>query len=118
MEPNSIIGKQEKSEPMPENDSLLQRIRFQQADTVQEQLDCIEVVQRIISNESDPVNAVIPVSDLWQMIHVASDIPEELSPAAQRKSLFQILDSAVIQKPTHDIISIRNEIRDSAYNSR
>ncbi len=118
MESNSIIEKQEKSEPMPENDSLLQRIRFQQADTVQEKRNCIEVVQRIISNESDPVNAAVPVSDLWQMIQAAGDdIPDELSPAAQRESLLHILDSAVIQKPTHDIITVRDIVRNSVHSA-
>ncbi len=114
MESNSIIEKQEKSEPMLENDSLLQRICFHQAGSVHEQLNCIEVVQSIVLNESDPVNAVVPIWDLWQMIQVVGDeIPEELSPAVQRETLLGILESAVTQKPTHDIITIRDTVKNS-----
>ncbi len=114
MESNSIIEKQEKSEPMLENDSLLQRIRFQQAGSVLEQLKCIEFVQSIILNESDPVNAVVPVADFWQMIQIVGDeLPEELSPVVQRETLLGILESAVIQKPTHDIITIRDTVKNS-----
>ncbi|MCD4706248.1 MAG: tetratricopeptide repeat protein, partial [Candidatus Sabulitectum sp.] len=48
-ESNSLIKKQEKPEPIPENDSLLQRIHFEKADTLEEKLSCIRSVQEIIS---------------------------------------------------------------------
>ncbi len=113
-ESNSLIKEQEKPEAMPENDSLLQRIRYENADTLAEKLDCIKNVQDIISQASDPVSIVIPIHDLWKMIQVSGDdIPEELSPAVLRKELLIILDRAAEEKPTHDIISIRDEIRNN-----
>ncbi len=113
-ESNSLIEKQEKSEAMPENNSLLQRIRFENAETLEEKLDCIRSVQEIISIASDPVSIVIPVHDLWQMIQIpGDDMPEELSPAIISKDLVQILDRAAEEKPTYDIISLRDEIRNN-----
>jgi len=55
-ESNSLLEKQEKSEPIPDNDSLLQRIRFENAETLKEKLNCIRSVQKIISQASDPVS--------------------------------------------------------------
>ena len=111
-ESNSLIEKQEKSEAMPENDSLLQRIRFERAETLEEKLDCIRSVRHIISEESDPVGKAIPAKDLWKMVLACGeDIPEELSPAVLKEELIEILDVAANEKPTHDIISIRDEIR-------
>ncbi len=111
-ESNSLIEEQEKSEALLENDSLLQRIRFENAETIEEKLNCIRSVQEIISKASDPVSIVIPVHDLWEMVqNPGDDIPEELSPAILRKELVRILDGAAEEKPTYDIISIRDEIR-------
>ncbi|MCK4505864.1 MAG: tetratricopeptide repeat protein, partial [Candidatus Aegiribacteria sp.] len=113
-ESNSLIKEQEKPEAMPENDSLLQRIRYENAETLEEKLNCIRSVQEIISEASDPVSIVIPVHDLWKMVQTSGDhMPEELSPAALRKELVKILDGAVKEKPTYDIISIRDEIRNN-----
>jgi tetratricopeptide (TPR) repeat protein len=113
-ESNSLIEKQEKPEPILENDSLLQRIRFERAGTFNEKLDCIRNVQKIISNAPDPVSTAIPVYDLWQMIQTpGNDIPEELSPAVLKKELVRTLDKAVKEKPSYDIISMRNEIRNN-----
>jgi len=113
-ESNALIEKQEKSEAMPENDSLLQRIRFENADNLEEKLNCIRSVQDIISGASDPVSIVTPVYDLWKMIQIpGEDMPEDLSPAVLRMELVRILDEAARVKPTHDIITIRDEIRDS-----
>ncbi|MCD4848746.1 MAG: tetratricopeptide repeat protein [Candidatus Aegiribacteria sp.] len=111
-ESNSLIKEQEKPEAMPENDSLLQRIRFENAETLEEKLDCIRSVKAIISEASDPVSIIIPAHDLWQMIQIpGDDIPEKLSPAILRKELVDILDRAAMAKPTYDIISMRDEIR-------
>ncbi len=112
---NSLIKEQEKPEPMPENDSLLQRIRFENAETLEEKLNCIRSVQEIISEASDPVSIVIPVHDLWKMVQTpGNDIPEELSPTVLRKELVKILDEAAREKPTYDIISLRDEIRNES----
>ncbi len=111
-ESNSLIGKQEKSEAMPENDSLLLRIRFENAENFEEKLDCIRSVREIISGASDPVSIVLPMYDLWEMLKISSDdLPEKLSPAIMREELLRILDEAAEEKPTYDIISIRDEIR-------
>ncbi len=113
-ESNSLIEKQEKSEAMPENDSLLLRIRFENAETLEEKLSCIVSVQDIISGASDPVSIVTPVYDLWKMIQIpGEDMPKNLSPAVLRKELVKILDEAARVKPTHDIITVRDEIRNS-----
>ena len=113
-ESNSLIEKQEKPEPILENDSLLQRIRFERAGILDEKLDCIRSVQEIISNAPDPVSATIPIYDLWQMIQTpGNDIPEELSPAVLKNELVKTLDEAVKEKPSYDIISMRNEIRNN-----
>jgi len=114
-ESNSLIEKQEKSEAMPENDSLLQRIRFENAENPEEKLNCIRTVQEIITGASDPVSIVLPVLDLWEMVQVSGDdLPEELSPEVLRERLVEILDRAVEEKPAQDIISIRDEIRSRA----
>ncbi len=111
-ESNSLIKEQEKPEPMPENDSLLQRIRYENAEALEEKLSCIRSVQKIISESSDPVSIVIPVHDLWEMVQVSGDdIPEELSPAVLREKLVKILDRAAEEKPAYDIISLLDEIR-------
>ncbi len=111
-ESNSLIKEQEKPEAMPENDSLLQRIRFENAETLEEKLNCIRSIQKIISEASDPVSIVVPAHDLWQLIQIpGDDIPEEFSPAILREELVDILDRAAREKPTYDIISMRDEIR-------
>ncbi|MEN8208063.1 MAG: tetratricopeptide repeat protein, partial [Candidatus Fermentibacteria bacterium] len=115
LESNSLIEKQEKSDEMPENVSLLQRIRFERAETLEEKLSCIRNVQNIISGASDPVSIVVPVHDLWEMIQISGDdLPKELSPAVIREELIQILNRAVEEKPTHDIISIRDKLRNGS----
>ena len=113
-ESNSLIEKQEKSEAMPENDSLLQKIRFENTESLEEKLSCLRAVQEIISRACDPVSIVLPVHDLWEMVQISSDdLPEELSPVVLREELVQILDRAVEEKPTHDIISIREDLMGS-----
>jgi len=111
---NSLIEKQERPEVMPENDSLLQRIRFENAENLEEKLKCIRSVQDIISVTSDPVSIVLPVHDLWQMIQFPDVvIPEELSPAVLKNGLVNILDEAVEKLPFHHIIAMRDEITNS-----
>ncbi|MCK5064679.1 MAG: tetratricopeptide repeat protein, partial [Candidatus Fermentibacteraceae bacterium] len=67
-ESNSLLEKQEHSEPLPENDSLLQRIRFETAETIEEKFNCIQCLHEMISQSKDPVGIVIPVHDLWKML--------------------------------------------------
>ncbi|MCK5131786.1 MAG: tetratricopeptide repeat protein [Candidatus Sabulitectum sp.] len=114
LESKSIIEEQEKSDALLENDSLLQRINFENATDVNEQLNCIRCVQEIISKESDPVSIVTPVYDLWEMIQISGEnLPAELSPSVMRKSLLKVLDRAVAEKPTFDIITVRDNVRGS-----
>ncbi|MCD4706249.1 MAG: hypothetical protein K8S62_00745 [Candidatus Sabulitectum sp.] len=45
------------------------------------------------------------------MIQNTDDLPEELTPAVLKKEFVEILDQAVKERPVHDIIAIRDEIR-------
>ncbi|MCK5787287.1 MAG: tetratricopeptide repeat protein, partial [Candidatus Sabulitectum sp.] len=86
----SLIEKQEKSDSMLENDSLLQRIYYENASTVPEKLECIRAVHGMIMAESDPLSVVIPIHDIWNMIQLTEDdLPEEFTPAVLGKPLLQ-----------------------------
>ncbi|MCK5065080.1 MAG: hypothetical protein KAQ97_07345, partial [Candidatus Fermentibacteraceae bacterium] len=96
--------------------SLLQRIRFETAETIEEKFNCIQCLHEMISQSKDPVGIVIPVHDLWEMLKIPLDnMPEEISPTVLRNEFIKILDRAAEEKPTHDIISIRDEIKGDNY---
>ncbi len=107
----SASGESENLEALPENYSLLQRIYFRKANTKEESLDCIRKVQKLVADQTNPVSAAVPASDLWQLLHEFGDnLPEDLSLPVQYNILKPLLDKAAREKPTHDIISIRDEI--------
>jgi len=112
LESNTLIENQEKPEPLPENDSLQQRIHFDTAGTAAEKLNCIRSLHKMISQTEDPVSNVIPVNDLWEMLKIPiDDLPEEFSHAVIRNEFIRILDRAALDKPTYEIISIRDKIK-------
>ena len=105
-----------KSEPLLENDSLLLRIRFETAEANEDKFSCIRSLYRLISQAEDPLSIVIPVYDLWKMLKIPmDDMQEDISRRTLRNEFITILDRASVEKPTHDIISIRDEIKGNNY---